>query len=256
MKKFVSVFLSLCVLFTFCMTLTSCAHECEFSSEWSKDASAHWHACTKADCTEITDKADHTWDEGKITTAATQEADGVKTITCTVCEQTKTEAVTFTGFSKSEWDAAFNASAFENFAYTESSTTYGDGVSVKTETIYRFTKDAAWVKVTVAGQSESMHAPDTASANELRTQLVDSIKSLTSFADYNYDAATKTYKANKNIEIAALDASTSDITLTFNGNRLVEIKYAISFKQMGSSFTARSTVTLSDYGTVVLNPAQ
>lgn len=256
MKKFLSVFLSLCLLFVFCMTFASCAHKCELASEWSKDVTSHWRVCTKKNCVEIADKADHTWDEGKITTAATQEAEGVKTFTCTVCEQTKTEAVTFTGFSKSEWDAAFNASAFENFAYTESSTTYGDGVSVKTETIYRFTKDAAWVKVTVAGQSESMHAPDTASANELRTQLVDSIKSLTSFADYNYDAATKTYKANKNIEIAALDASTSDITLTFNGNKLVEIKYAISFKQMGSSFTVRSTVTLSDYGVVVLNSAQ
>lgn len=256
MKKFLSVFLSLCVLFAMCTALVSCAHKCEFSSEWSKDASAHWHACTKKDCAEIADKADHTWDEGKITTAATQEADGVKTFTCTVCAQTKTEAVAFTGFSESEWNAAFDSSVFENFAYTEAGTTNGNGVSVNTETIYKFTKETAWVKMTVAGQSEEMFAPNTASANELREQLIASIKSLTAFKDYEYDAATKTYKANKNIEIAALEASTSDITLTFAGNKLVEIKYAISFNQMGISFTATSTVTLSDYGTVVLNPAQ
>ena len=95
MKKFLSVFLSFCLLFSFSVTLASCAHKCEFSSEWSKDEASHWHVCTKEDCAEVADKADHTWDEGKITTIATQEADGVKTFTCTVCAQTKTESVVF-----------------------------------------------------------------------------------------------------------------------------------------------------------------
>ena len=36
---------------------------------------------------------DHTWDEGKITTQATCKAKGVKTYTCTVCSDTKTEDV-------------------------------------------------------------------------------------------------------------------------------------------------------------------
>ena len=40
---------------------------------------------------------DHSWDEGKITTAPTCENAGVKTYTCTVCNETKTEAIDATG---------------------------------------------------------------------------------------------------------------------------------------------------------------
>ena len=35
----------------------------------------------------------HTWDEGKITTQPTDTTDGIKTYTCTVCKETKTEIV-------------------------------------------------------------------------------------------------------------------------------------------------------------------
>ncbi len=41
--------------------------------------------------------ADHTWDEGKVTTAATCAEDGEKTFTCSVCQETKTEAIPATG---------------------------------------------------------------------------------------------------------------------------------------------------------------
>ena len=39
----------------------------------------------------------HSWNEGKITTAPTCENAGVKTYTCTVCNETKTEAISATG---------------------------------------------------------------------------------------------------------------------------------------------------------------
>ena len=108
--------------------------------------------------------------------------------------------------------------------------------------------------MTAAGQTQEMYAPNTAAANEMRKQLIDSIKDMTSYANYQYDAATKTYKANKAIDIAALNASTSDISLTFSGDKLVEVKYSVSFQQMNIDFTATATITLSDYGEVVLNP--
>ena len=37
--------------------------------------------------------ANHSWDAGKVTTAATCSAEGVKTYTCTVCSETKTEPI-------------------------------------------------------------------------------------------------------------------------------------------------------------------
>ena len=42
----------------------------------------------------------HSWDEGKITTEPTCVADGVKTFTCTVCNETKTETVPATGHTE------------------------------------------------------------------------------------------------------------------------------------------------------------
>ena len=46
--------------------------------------------------------AGHSWDEGVITTAPTCENAGVKTYTCTVCHETKTEAINATGHSPVE----------------------------------------------------------------------------------------------------------------------------------------------------------
>ena len=44
----------------------------------------------------------HSWDEGKVTTAPTCENAGVKTYTCTVCNETKTEAIDATGHTSVE----------------------------------------------------------------------------------------------------------------------------------------------------------
>ena len=104
MKKIISVLLVCCLLSACCVTLVSCGHECTFSSEWLTDETSHWHACTGEECKEISDKADHTWNDGEITTKPTQEADGVKTFTCTVCELTRTEPVEFTGMTEDEWN--------------------------------------------------------------------------------------------------------------------------------------------------------
>ena len=46
----------------------------------------------------------HTWDEGKVTKAATCTEAGVKTYTCTVCKETKTEAVAALGHVDADKD--------------------------------------------------------------------------------------------------------------------------------------------------------
>lgn len=53
------------------------------------------HCSRCAEKTEVTEiaKTDHTWDAGKVTKKATETAEGVKTYTCTVCGETKTEAI-------------------------------------------------------------------------------------------------------------------------------------------------------------------
>lgn len=64
-----------------------------FDTAWTSDADNHWHAATCGCTSEQSDLAVHTWDEGEITTPATCAAEGVKTYTCTVCSETKTESI-------------------------------------------------------------------------------------------------------------------------------------------------------------------
>ena len=60
--------------------------------DWtSLDADQHQRVCEHDD-THV-EKANHTWDAGKVTKAATEQAEGEKTYTCTVCKATKTEII-------------------------------------------------------------------------------------------------------------------------------------------------------------------
>ena len=68
-------------------------HEHTYASKWEYNDKQHWHPAT-CGCTDLkSDVADHTFDEGKITTAPSYGATGVKTYTCTVCGSTKTKEV-------------------------------------------------------------------------------------------------------------------------------------------------------------------
>ncbi|MBQ2736879.1 MAG: hypothetical protein IJF26_05560 [Clostridia bacterium] len=121
-------------------------HTHTYKTEWSHNDTHHWHACEDATCTEASDKAEHTWNDGEITTEATAEADGVKTFTCTVCAKTKTEAVIFSGVSKEEWDALANIDNYKNYTVTTtqidiffksvSTTKIVDGYAYVSGTIY------------------------------------------------------------------------------------------------------------------------
>lgn len=101
-----------------------------FAEEYQSDADGHWHKCTRCDKTDekaahaypagaSCDSAatctvcgyakaagEHSWDEGKVTTAPTCTGKGVKTFTCTVCKQTKTEEVTALDHDWDEWTKA------------------------------------------------------------------------------------------------------------------------------------------------------
>ncbi len=60
--------------------------------EWTKlDEAKHQRVC--ANDPAHTETKDHTWDKGKVTTPATETAEGVKTFTCTVCGATKAEPI-------------------------------------------------------------------------------------------------------------------------------------------------------------------
>ena len=94
-------------------------HDHIWSSEWTSDADAHWHECTyqwsKCDITENAKKngyGTHTFDEGKVTKAATCKEAGEKVYTCTVCGATKTEVLPKTTDHKYTWKVVSKATVF------------------------------------------------------------------------------------------------------------------------------------------------
>nr|WP_294676919.1 leucine-rich repeat protein [uncultured Blautia sp.] len=74
----------------------TCAEEGYTGDIYCKDCN------TKLSSGEKIAKKAHTWDKGKITTGATCTQKGIKTYTCTVCNETKTEEIPATGHQYTE----------------------------------------------------------------------------------------------------------------------------------------------------------
>ena len=70
--------------------------------EW-KELNENEHQRTCANDPSHVETAAHTWNKGKVTTAATCEIDGVKTYTCTVCKATRQEKIPAKGHAFGEW---------------------------------------------------------------------------------------------------------------------------------------------------------
>lgn len=92
-KKLVGILsVTMCALLS--VSLAACGkNKHEAKTAWESDAAKHWHLCATEGHTDKLNEAEHVWNDGEITAAATEEADGVKTYTCTVCEYKKTEAI-------------------------------------------------------------------------------------------------------------------------------------------------------------------
>ena len=97
MKK-ISIILTILLVTVMIFCVTGCkdpepAHEHEFTDSWSKDGTYHWHAATCEHTTEVSGKAEHTFGDWTVTTEATEEAEGSRERSCTVCGYTATEVI-------------------------------------------------------------------------------------------------------------------------------------------------------------------
>ncbi|MBD5426428.1 MAG: leucine-rich repeat domain-containing protein [Treponema sp.] len=100
-------------------------HEHTMASEWTSDEAHHWHDASCGKEEHRTSKTAHTWDTGKTTKAATCTAEGERTYTCTVCSETKTEAIAANGHrynttwksdASGHWNECDSCGKKENFA--------------------------------------------------------------------------------------------------------------------------------------------
>ena len=102
-KRKIAVLIGLFACALLALGLAACQpeHQHTFAEGWQSDTTHHWHEATCEHSEETEGKAEHTWDSGTVTTAATCTEGGVMTYTCTVCSATKTEAIAALGHS---WD--------------------------------------------------------------------------------------------------------------------------------------------------------
>ncbi|WP_443740364.1 formylglycine-generating enzyme family protein [Treponema sp.] len=143
-----------------CQTDTD-THEHTYSTDWTSDATSHWHAATCEHTSEVSEKTAHTFGEAVVTKEATETEAGVKTYTCTVCKYEKTESIavlphthTYSTEWKSDetnhWHAAIcehttevsekTAHTFDKGVVTKEATETETGIKTYTCTICKYEK--------------------------------------------------------------------------------------------------------------------
>ena len=94
MKKQIGLFTA--ILFAVSTLMVSCSsevHEHTFAEEWTYDETTHWHAATCV-CSDVElKKTEHTFGDWTITKEPTEEAEGSREKSCTVCEHKVTEVI-------------------------------------------------------------------------------------------------------------------------------------------------------------------
>ena len=124
-----------------------------WDTEWSKDNDHHWHKCNNANCDAVKDKAEHSWNEGTVTTSPTCTAAGVKTLTCTVCSATKKDTIPAKGHTPSaavrENEVAATCTTAGSYDEVVYCTACGNELSRTQKTIDKLAHDydtTKWVK--------------------------------------------------------------------------------------------------------------
>lgn len=258
MKKLLVLLLTVAMLLSCLALLSSCfAHKCEFSTDWEKNDTEHWHACTKEGCVEVSDKAEHSWDAGIITTKATQEADGVKTYTCTACSHIKTEGISFTGMTADEWNGVFSLDNFKNFTMdmkidvTATNTDMQMNMNMEGSMLIKLTEGGGYFYSSIAGEEQEETAQG--DGTELAKEVID----MFDYDKFTYDAQSKTYRAKEKIAVTWLDDELVDnAAIRFENGRLVEMTYTYFEQEVSSGITIDMkmdfTVSFVDYGTTVI----
>lgn len=150
MKQLTSAFLLLLCVCLLCSTvLAGCGSDTQeptsthaYAAQWSHDDTAHWHACTDANCAEISEKAQHSFENNVCTVCGYKTAEPVPTLSANqITEEEFKAAITgLTNFTVSytgktpTWDEELETiTGVEDF----------DSIMYVTENAIKFTVDKA-----------------------------------------------------------------------------------------------------------------
>lgn len=99
-------------------------HQHTFATDWTSDATHHWHEATCGH--DVTDsKAEHTFGNWTTTKEATEEAEGSKERTCTVCGYTATEVIEKLAHTHKFTDGICVCGLREDFVFVKGGTVVG-----------------------------------------------------------------------------------------------------------------------------------
>ncbi len=264
MKKRIALLLAVCTLLG---ALSSCtsppsneptpSHKHSFQSDWSTDDTHHWRDCKDAECTDVTDKDTHNWDNGTVIES------GETRFTCAVCGKIKDEPVRTTATQK-EWDAAFDLGTKWVVAATVSVPDHGSAaillqarneskfqfqfISLATdggeiiEESYNAIIGSRWYDYTYDEGLETferLESPD--SVEENIDALMEDIfpSDIRDRQSYTYDEAKKAYVAPR--IIVEDNPVLNNVELRFERGSLVAISY--SLEQEGMTVQYDFTVT-------------
>ena len=209
---------------------------------WDNACDTSCNTCGQTRTTE------HVWNAGEITTKPTQEADGVKTYTCTSCSFTRTEPVPFTGMTEDEWNLIIHLNNFKNFTMNVEMiiSTPAIGAKFDSNLKMKFTKDAIYMYAQSVGQtSEEIF-------DEASTDLAADIVDMFDYNNFTYDAEAKVYRAKGKITVPWDESEPTDTVIRFENDKLVEMKYSYTSEESGVVMEFDNTVTFTDYGTTVI----
>ena len=134
---------------------------------WTKESDTkHKHTCTV--CSTASESADHTWNNGAVTKAATCKEEGVKTYTCTGCGATRTEKIDkLTTHTWGKWTEADATNHKRTCTVCEVTETKAHGFATKWST----NKDQHWYACADCGAKKDAanHTPG-AAATETSAQ--------------------------------------------------------------------------------------
>jgi ribosomal protein L37E len=238
------------------------SHEHVWDS-WGGDDSYHWKEC-KAEGCYVSDNSDkdsygeHQWDEGTVTKEATEEEAGVRTYTCAVCGQTKTEQIpviskhnwgnTYSHDSKTHWLECSDSSC--NITDNKDKSGYGEHsfgayrvISAATAT----TNGLMQHTCLVCGYSESSTIPASGVADTNHTHSWGSWQ----FTSPNYWERTCSTCGNR--EINVVNSSTTTTTGTTTKYTMTSGANQTWLRGNGTKLTFTANIPFSEFGLVKLN---
>lgn len=273
MKKLLTTVIAISLCLSAGLLLSSCeeGHTHSYKTEWTTDATHHWHECEGENCLIPADRAEHTWDEGEITTDATADKKGEKTFTCTVCSAERTEDVDFEGVTEEAWQESIAEQKFDNVTVNYSFKTTG---SEQTHVV-KFADGRVYRHMSISvpdSEPYTMEMTFTGDEAEVQKAMFLNIF-LTLLAErdnFVYDAESNSYNAPDEVVatvspaegVSATETMTNGV-VKFASNGLLEyfsctLKEVITQNGEVQTETVGDAVwTFSDYGTTTVDePAE